>query len=134
MISMKELIKDTPISDISLDIQHNLEEVLLRINKIRTAYNKPMKVTSGYRTMQDHIRIYNRKGIMDPKKIPMQSKHLYGKAVDISDPNQDLQKWCLTNIKMLEDVGLWLEDFSATPNWVHFQIEPPKSGKRMFKP
>lgn len=131
---MKELIKDTPISDISLEIQHNLEEVLLRINKIRTAYNKPMTVTSGYRTMQDHIRIYNAKGIMDLKKIPMQSRHLYGKAVDISDPNKDLQKWCLANIKMLEDVGLWLEDFSATPNWVHFQIEPPKSGKRMFKP
>lgn len=134
MISMKELIKDIPISDISLDIQHNLEEVLLRINKIRTAYNKPMKVTSGYRTMSDHKRIYNAKGIFDEKKIPMQSKHLYGKAVDISDPNKDLQKWCLANIKMLEDVGLWLEDFSATPNWVHFQIEPPKSGKRMFKP
>lgn len=134
MVSMKELIKDTPISDISLEIQHNLEEVLLRINKIRTAYNKPMTVTSGYRTMQDHIRIYNAKGIMDLKKIPMQSKHLYGKAVDISDPNKDLQKWCLANIKMLEDIGLWLEDFSATPNWVHFQIEPPKSGKRMFKP
>lgn len=134
MVSMKELIKDTPISDISLDIQHNLEELLLRINKVRTAYNKPMKVTSGYRTIQDHIRIYNKNGIMDPKKIPMQSTHLYGKAVDIYDPNKDLQKWCLDNIKMLEDVGLWLEDFGATPNWVHFQISPPKSGKRMFKP
>lgn len=134
MVSMKELIKDTPISDISLEIQHNLEEVLLRINKIRTAYNKPMTVTSGYRTMQDHIRIYNAKGIMDSKKIPMASNHLYGRAVDISDPNKDLQKWCLANIKMLEDIGLWMEDFSATPNWCHFQICPPKSGKRMFKP
>lgn len=134
MITMKELIKDTPISDISLDIQHNLEELLVRINKIRTAYGKPMTVTSGFRSMYDHKRIYAAKGIFDEKKIPMKSKHLFGKAVDISDPKKELQKWCLANIKLLEEIGLWLEDFSATPNWVHFQIEPPKSGKRMFMP
>ena len=134
MITMKELIKDTLISDIIIEHQHNLEELLIRINKIRTAYGKTLTVTSGYRTIQDHIRIYNKNCIMDPKKIPMQSTHLYGKAVDIYDPNKDLQKWCLANIKILEDIGLWLEDFEATPNWVHFQISSPKSGKRMFKP
>lgn len=134
MVTMKELIKDIVISDIPLAHQHNLEELLVKVNKVRTAYNKPMTVTSGYRSMYDHKRIYNAKGIFDESKIPMKSKHLSGEAVDIYDPNQELQKWCLYNTKLLIEIGLWMEDFSATKNWVHFQIVPPKSGKRFFMP
>lgn len=134
MISFNELIKGSVISDIPLDHQHNLEELLKRVNQVRTAYAKPMIVTSGYRSMQDHLRIYSQKGITDRSKIPMKSKHLYGQAVDISDPNKELQKWCLANVKLLEQIGLWMEDFSATSNWVHFQTLPPGSGRRFFLP
>ena len=134
MITMKELIKNDNLADIPLTHQHNLEELLVKVNKVRTAYARPMTVTSGYRSMYDHKRIYNAKGIFDESKIPMKSKHLFGQAVDIYDPNKELQKWCLDNVKMLEEIGLWMEDFSATKNWVHFQIVPPKSGKRFFMP
>jgi hypothetical protein len=64
----------------------------------------------------------------------MKSRHLFGKAVDISDPKRELQAWCRTNEKLLEEIGLWCEDFNATPTWVHFQVESPKSGKRFFMP
>lgn len=80
------------------------------------------------------MRIYKNKGITDPKKIPMKSKHLYGQAVDISDPNQKIQAWCKSNEACLVSIGLWMEDFSVTTNWVHFQIVPPGSGKRWFMP
>lgn len=134
MITLKELIKNTLISDIPLEHQHNLEELLKRINVIRTVYGKPMTVTSGYRSLQDHLRIYSSKGITDRSKIPMASKHLYGQAVDIYDPNKELQAWVKQNVKVLEDIGLWCEDFGSTPNWCHFQIVPPRSGKRFFIP
>ena len=134
MITLKELIKDIAISDIPIAHQHNLEELLIKINKVRIVYGKVMTVTSGYRSMYDHKRIYNAKGIFDEKKIPMKSKHLEGLAVDISDPKQELQKWCLANTALLESVGLWMEDFSATKNWCHFQIRAPRSGNRFFKP
>lgn len=139
MISLKELLKGTNISDVPLSHQHNLEELLIRINKIRSAYNKPMTVTSGYRSMQDHIRIYSEKaskaGVeFDPKKVPMGSSHLTGCAVDISDPDRELQKWCTENVNILEEVGLWCESFEYTANWTHLQIVPPKSGKRFFIP
>lgn len=134
MITFNELIKGNSIADIPIEHQHNLEELLKKINMIRAKWGKPMTVTSGYRSMQDHLRIYSQKGITDQKKIPMQSNHLYGRAVDISDPKQELQKFLLANVSLLEEAGLWCEDFSATKTWVHLQINPPKSGKRFYMP
>ena len=112
----------------------NLPILLERINKVRSAWGNPMTVTSGLRSMEDHLRIYREKGITDPSKIPMGSSHLKGAACDIFDPKQELQAWCKANEKLLEEIGLWMEDFSATPNWVHFQIVAPRSGNRFFKP
>lgn len=134
MISLKELLKEYSFESLPKEHKDNIMILLERINRIRTAYNKPMTVTSGYRSKEDQIRIYKQKGITDLKRIPMGSKHLSGSAVDIYDPNKELQKWTLANQALLESIGLWCEDFSATPNWVHYQITPPASGKRFFKP
>lgn len=137
-ITFKELIKDIQISDIPHAHQINLEELLKKINLVRDKYAKPMLVTSGYRTEQDHLRIYrqlaDKRGVdFDPKKVPMGSAHLRGSACDISDKDGSLYKWCEDNVKFLEEVGLWMEikDDQAR---VHFQIYPPKSGNRFFKP
>lgn len=133
-ISLKELIKDTKFDSLSKEIRDNLMNLLERINRVRDKWGKAMVVTSGLRTKADQIRVYKEKGITDEKKIPMGSQHLKGAAVDISDPKKELQKWCTDNEKFLEEIGLWMEDFDATPTWVHFQIFKPASGKRWFKP
>ncbi len=103
----------------------NLEILRIRINKIRDAYAMPLIVTSGLRSEADQKRI----NPGAPK-----SKHLIGAAVDISDPSGSLKAWILRNLSLVEEVGLWFEDFSATPTWVHAQIVPPKSGRRFFSP
>jgi len=60
MISMKELLgSNHNIADVPNADQHQLEILKERINKVRTLYGKPMTVTSGYRSMQDHKRIYS---------------------------------------------------------------------------
>lgn len=132
MIKLEELnpkkFKTTP------EIDANLEELCRRLNFVRAAYGKPMKITSGLRDMEDHKRIYRQKGITDGAKIPMRSRHLFGQAADVFDPKQELQTWCLLNVNKLEEFGLWCESFEVTPNWCHFQIVPPASGKRFFKP
>lgn len=136
-ISLTELIKSKRWDSLPKETQDNLMILLERINKVRTAYAKTMIVTSGLRTKEDQIRIYKEKGITDLNKIPMGSRHLIGAAVDISDPKQELQSWCLKNEKLLESIGLWCEHFDYTkkPNpWVHFQIFPSKSGHRFFIP
>lgn len=134
MITMSEILKGAKLEDQTPEIQKNLNDLLVKLNKVRALYGKPMIVTSGLRTMEDHLRIYREKGITDPKKIPMKSRHLTGDAADFGDSKQELQKWCLANVKVLEEIGLYCEDFSATKNWVHFQQLPPKSGKRFFMP
>lgn len=133
MVTLNELLGKYKFEDQSKDIQDNLLILLDHINNIRTAYDKPMIVTSGLRTMEDHLRIYAEKGITDPKLIPMKSKHLFGQAVDVLDEDLTLTAWLKQNdSQILVDNELWCEEGNS--NWVHFQIIAPKSGKRWFVP
>lgn len=102
--------------------------------KLREAYDAPMVVTSGIRCVHDHKRIYAAKGITDESKIPMGSQHLKGQAVDISDKDGKLKAWINDNVAILEQLGLYCEDFAYTSTWVHFSNIEPKSKKRFFIP
>lgn len=63
------------------------------------------------------------------------SKHLTGQAIDLYDPDGDLDEFCLAQAdKVLKDLGLWLEHPAATKGWCHVQTVPPKSGRRVFYP
>lgn len=138
MISLKELLKGKDFSSLPQEHQANMMELLLRINKVRSAYGRPMTVTSGYRAKEDHIRIYKELAIkrgtkFDETKIPWGSQHLKASAVDISDPDGKLFEWTKQNEKLMESIGLWIEEKDDQKR-VHYQIYPPKSGKRFFKP
>lgn len=136
MITFKEILGNVTVNDVSIKEQQNIEELLKRVNKLRQFWGKPMIVTSGYRTMQDHLRIYSQKGITDKKLIPMQSKHLQGLAVDFADPKGALYDYLLLDPQVLEECDLWAE--SGTKGWVHVQCVPFASykpgGTRWFKP
>ena len=63
------------------------------------------------------------------------SRHLTGQAIDLRDSGtRDLARWCLRNIDALEEIGLWMEDPQWTPTWVHLQIVPPGSRRRVYCP
>jgi len=136
MISMKEILQGkVNLEDLPQEHQDNLNNLLEKLNKLRQAYGKAMKVTSGYRSLEDHLRIYADKGIRDLSQIPMKSKHLSGQACDFSDPDNKLKDFindCTE--EQLEEFGLYFEDFKHTSNWVHCQSVPPKSGRRFFIP
>jgi len=136
VITMKELLKNTDFNTLPKDHQDNLTKLLDAVNIIRTAWGKSMTVTSGYRTMADHLRIYKAKGITDQSKIPMKSKHLVGAGVDVSDPDLSLTKWLKEHPELLEKAGLFCEAGNA--NWVHFQCLPfgsyKSGGTRWFNP
>lgn len=127
MISSKELnshgYPTTP------EIDANLSILLDKINQVRIAYAIPMIVSSGLRseTQQQDL-------IASGKSTATKSKHLMGQAVDIADKDGKLAKWVQENMQLMETIGFWFEDFNSTPGWVHFQIVPPKSGKRVFVP
>jgi len=125
--------KGVPLTSIQ---ESNMRTLIERMCIVRSAWGKPMKVTSGFRSIDDHKRIYReiaQKRGLETIRVPMGSRHLEGAACDISDPDGTLMDWCLANESILVEIGLWCEERDATPR-VHFQIFPPKSGKRFFKP
>ena len=135
MITFKELLKGTPLSEIPINHQQNADILLKKINIVRAEYGKPMIPTSVYRTKQRQLDIYRAKGIPD-SKIPMSSQHLSFEAIDIADPKGELYKWLQDNPDVLEKADMYVE--SGTVGWVHLQIRPFKSykpgGTRFFKP
>lgn len=64
------------------------------------------------------------------------SKHMTGQAIDIYDPDGDLDDWLMTGEGQaaLMALGLWMEHPSATKSWSHLQTIPPRSSKRVFYP
>lgn len=139
MISFKDMIAGKSVSDIPIAHQQNIDDLLRKVNVLLDAaeqagVGKFNVVTSGYRYMQDHLRIYKSKGIPEDK-IPMKSKHLTGQAVDIFDPDLKLTLWLKTDPKAIvlsQEQGLYFED--GNKNWVHAQSVPPKSGRHWFLP
>lgn len=111
------------------EIDANLQILYSRINQVRQAYNKPMIVTSGLRSEAQQQQL-----IADGKSNASKSKHLTGQAVDIQDKDEELRKWVERNIKLMEEIGFWFEDFNHTKGWIHFQSISPRSGKRIFIP
>jgi hypothetical protein len=109
----------------------NAEETIYRANLLLSRYYQAnpdaerVKVTSGYRPA-----VVNAKTLGAAPR----SKHLTCEAVDLSDPEGELDEWCEANIKVLQDIGLWMESPGATKGWTHLQIIGPKSGKRVFYP
>jgi uncharacterized protein YcbK (DUF882 family) len=123
MITMKELNPRGHKTDV--ETASNLSRLLKALNVVRKAYGKAMIVTSGLRSQADQTRI----NPSAPK-----SKHLLGLAVDIKDVDGSFWKWCMVNMDLMVELGFYFEDKSATPTWVHMQLVPPKSGKRIFLP
>jgi uncharacterized protein YcbK (DUF882 family) len=128
MISKKELTMGRDVEykeEYSKTIDNNINILLEKINVVRAKYGKPMTVSSGWRPLAVN------KSTAGAAKA---SKHLSGLAVDIRDLDNSLWNWCIENLQLMQELGLYLEDRRFTKTWVHFQIGPPRSGLRIFKP
>ena len=106
------------------ELESNLVNLLISVNKFREIYGKPLLVSSLYRP-----GVYN-KAAGGAKK----SNHMVCLAVDFADADGSLDSYCLNNLKVLEECGLYLESPEHTLGWTHLQVVPPASGKRVFKP
>jgi uncharacterized protein YcbK (DUF882 family) len=119
-------IKEEELSD---ELKANLEKLTAALNGVRTAYGKPMIVSSGYRSPAKNASIGGAK----------KSHHMSCKACDFKDTDGSLDTWCLMNQDLLEKLGLWQEHPDATPGWVHLDIgerdtTKKREYKRVFKP
>lgn len=66
----------------------------------------------------------------------LRSKHITAQAIDLSDDDKALSKFCMsaTGKLWLSTIGLWMEHPNATPRWCHVQTVAPGSGNRVFFP
>lgn len=112
-------------ADYTKEVSDNIDKLLIALNKLRKAYGKPMTVSSGWRPPSINAATAG---------AAKRSNHMIGNACDFKDTDGKLDEWCLANLKLLEEFGLWLEHPDATKGWCHVQQVPPKSGNRVFKP
>lgn len=65
-----------------------------------------------------------------PNAAP-RSRHITCEAVDLYDPDGDLDEWCFDNLHRLAELDLYMEHPAATKGWCHLQIVPPRSQARL---
>mgnify|MGYP001595559065 FL=1 len=111
--------------ELTPEIMENAAETVRRANKLLTEFGEDRKVASGWRPAAINAATPG---------AALKSKHMTGQAIDLADPEGDLDEWCMDHPEVLENIGLFQEHPSATKNWCHVQIVPPKSGKRIFYP
>jgi len=121
--------------ELTPDIRQNATETLRRVNTLLEAMAGDgvvpeanatgSLVNSGWRPAAVNAGVPG---------AAVRSKHMTGQAVDLFDPEGELDDWCMDHLGALEAVGLWLEHPSATKGWCHLQTVPPKSQRRVFYP
>jgi hypothetical protein len=126
----------TYASELTDEIRANAALTVERVNKLLAiaatdgvfpAVKDDSEVASGWRPFSVNDKTANAaKGT---------SNHITGKACDVRDTKaRDLARWCLRNLHVLADLGLYMENPMWTPTWVHVQTVPPHSEKRVYVP
>lgn len=104
------------------EMEVNLENLVKAITPIRIAWGKPMVISSGYRPASINASVGGAK----------LSAHQTCQAVDIVDKDGKLAEFCLNNLTLLEECGIFMEDPRFTNGWVHLQTRPTRN--RVFIP
>jgi len=117
-------------ASLTAEIKRNGPETVRRVNLLLQLYKEDTgrdvdKVSSGWRPPAVNDETSN---------AALTSNHLLAAAVDVVDELRQFAAWCVLNPSKLAACGLWVEDPRWTPTWVHLQIVPPRSGKRIYIP
>src|SRR6185369_10067228 len=118
MISREDFFmgRDKRFAEFMTDaISENATVTIQRANDLLQAFGQNRGVNSGWRPPAINAAT--------PGAAP-NSKHMLGQAIDITDPEGDLDEWCLANQDVLAGLGLWLEHPASTKGWCHVQIVP----------
>ena len=116
---------DVPESELTVQFKHDALYTVGRANMLLGYFGEERGIVSGWRPVEVNRLVPGAAAF---------SNHIICRAVDLADPEGDLDDWCLEHLDKLEEVGLWMEHPAATKGWCHVQTCAPKSGKRVFYP
>lgn len=108
-------------------IEKNAIYTVQLANALLARFGEGRNVNSGWRPPSVNAGV--------PNAAP-NSKHMTGQAIDLADPEGDLDDWLMSaeGQATLTELGLWHEHPAATKGWAHVQTIPPRSGRRTFYP
>jgi hypothetical protein len=117
-------------------IRDNANELLRRVNKLLIMYNLATdevvtQVNSGYRPLAIN---------QATPGASLTSLHITGEAIDLSDPQEELDTWLMSaqGKVALEECDLFQEHPSKSPRWCHLGSRKFRSyvagGSRTFMP
>jgi hypothetical protein len=87
-------------------------------------------ISSFFRSMAHHLRVYAAKGITNPDKIPMKSTHLRCQGIDLVPVKMKIKDaQALFTEEFLVKHNIWMEHEAHTPGWIHIQLVPYPSWK-----
>lgn len=110
------------LSEIPAELQPQFFAMADKVLALEARYGHRLIVTSFFRSMTHHLRVYKEKGITDPKLIPMKSWHLYCWAVDLVPENMPIAHFqAFLTEEILKEFDLWMEHPLDTPKWGHVQ-------------
>lgn len=123
-------------NELTPQIKENADKTVTLTNAllaVLAAENVPLEkhpqtqtvIASGWRPPQINGQV---------KGAAVRSKHMTGEAIDLYDPEGAIDDYLMDHPQVLLSLGLYLEHPSATKNWSHVQIVPPRSHNRVFYP
>jgi hypothetical protein len=118
------------IEEPSEEVKANAADLLDRVNSMLSECPQiepvtEAKVNSGWRPASYNATV--------PNAAP-RSKHITGQAIDLADPEGELDEFLFDNPQILAAHGLYQEHPLATKGWCHVQSVAPRSGNRVFYP
>ena len=114
-----------PDDELSEEIRREAQVTVDRANALLGEFGEERPVNSGWRPLAVNRAIPG---------AALRSNHTRGMAIDLGDPDGDLDDWCMDHFDVLRELRLWLEHPAATKGWCHVQTVAPKSWKRCFYP
>lgn len=122
---------------ITAEHRANAEILLSRVNALLDRALDSHQVDLEINPLTGSLVAGQLNGGWRPPECPIgapRSAHKLGQAVDIHDPDGDLDNWVNSNHQHLVMLGLYLEHPSATRGWCHLASRAPRSGNRVFYP
>lgn len=124
MISLTDYFKGRDVryaDELTDELRTNAKITVDRANELLRRFGESRAVNSGWRPAAVNA---------NTPSAAKKSKHMLCQAVDLDDPEGDLDEWCWQNQHELVDIDLYMEHPSATKGWCHVQIVPPKSQEK----
>lgn len=111
---------------ITTEFAQNALTLIQRVNRFLTSFGEYRRILYGWKP--------EAKVLQENPQTQRPSRHSSMQAVDLLDPEGDLDQFVMDNQRLLESCVLWAEHPATTKGWCHLQSVAPKSGRRIFYP